>query len=61
MIPRADIIAWQEQAPEFVDNLDAKAGDRAFREDVLRLLGPDVEFDYDQAVALIREQLLARL
>ena len=46
---------------EFVDNLDAKAGDRAFREDVLRLLGPDVGFDYDQAVALIREQLLARL
>ena len=46
---------------EFATNLDAKAGDSAFREDVLRLLEPDVAYDQDEALGVVRDRLLARL
>ncbi len=46
---------------EFTANLDAKADDPAFLGDIVRLLDPAVEFDHDEAVALVRERLLAKL
>lgn len=46
---------------EFMANLDAKADDEEFRGDILPLLPPDLEFDHDEAVGLIRERLVALL
>lgn len=46
---------------EFEDNLDAKVGDRYFREDVVPLLAPGVQFDVDEAATWVRTALLERL
>ncbi len=46
---------------EFTSNLDAKADDEEFRGDIVPLLPPDLEFDHDDGVALVRERLVERL
>ena len=46
---------------EFTANLDAKADDDVFREDIVPLLHPDMNFDHDMAVAVVRERLVALL
>lgn len=46
---------------EFTANLDAKAEDEAFQDDIVPLLRADLEFDHDKALALVRERLVERL
>jgi len=46
---------------EFTANLDEKADDPAFHADVGRLLSPGAVFDHHEALALVRERLLALL
>jgi len=46
---------------EFVMNLDAKANDEDFGSDIMPLLPPDLNFDHDEAVAIVRERLVALL
>jgi len=45
----------------FTANLDAKANDEDFGSDIVPLLPPDLEFDHNAAVALVRERLVALL
>jgi len=46
---------------QFIANLDAKADDVDFREDIVPLLHTDMDFDHVEAVAVVRERLVALL
>jgi predicted nucleotidyltransferase component of viral defense system len=42
-------------------NLDAKAASKAFRGDIAPLLRPDIDWDFDRAMAVVLDQLVSRL
>ena len=46
---------------EFERNLAGKLEDLEFIEDVLPLMGPDVEYDASRAAVLVQERLVSRL
>ena len=46
---------------DFYDALDDRLADPDFRSDMSALLRPDIPYDVDQAGALVRKQLLAKL
>ena len=74
MIPLDFITEWRRYAPwtqdeqveqdliisraEFEANLEEKVVDRSFALDMVPLLAPDVEWDFDEAVRYVREELV---
>ena len=46
---------------QFEENLHNKSKDRAFRNDISPLLRPDIEWDFDNAVEVVMNQIISRL